>query len=135
MKRLKFIQPIGKFAKIEGLLTSDGENLYFELAMTETVGEPVKGIIKRALPMMRIEEITIKRRLFKKSLVTITSKTLEAFKKIPGTKGFDYTINSTHTHKETQSFVNAIRFEMAQAETEYLTKLIDDELSGGETPP
>lgn len=115
-------------AKIEGVATRDDTKILFELAMTESVSNPVRNVLKRELALTEIETVNVKRRIFRKPLLTFTAKNLESLSRIPGAKGFNYVVESTSLYKESRSFVNTVLYDMAQLEMEHFTKLIEEEL-------
>jgi hypothetical protein len=124
--RIKFSHPVGVLAVIEGTVKREGELLMFELAMTESVTGPVKSVIKRQLYLSELESVRLKRRIFRKSRLELTSRSLQTFKTFPGSMGFTFSVLVEEPHKYAVSFVRDVLFEMTQIEMEALSKRFPD---------
>lgn len=118
--RIKFRQEIGSLAVIQGTIERRGELLEFEMAMTESITDPVSGVIKRSIKLSDLESIELKRRYFRKSKMTFSAASLSTFEKIPNSKGFNYTIFVDTSHQQAESFLRDVLFEMTQIEMESL---------------
>ena len=109
--RIKFVQtePFGELAKIEGVLELAAANLKLELAMTKSVEGPVRGVLKRSVAIVDLEEVNLKWRLFKRPQIELLARNLEAFENIPGSSGFRYAVTPLVPKREARSFTVDLR--------------------------
>ena len=127
--RLRFVQSFGSFAKIEGSVMCGADALEFELAMTECVSGPVKGILKRSIPYVDFDDVIFRRRFLIRPQLTFTTRNLISFESLPGAKGYEYAITPKAERKTIQSFVVDVRLAIAQAASERFEKQIEDSIS------
>ncbi|MDB4354005.1 hypothetical protein N9Z02_01740 [Akkermansiaceae bacterium] len=123
--RIKFKQLVGSLAVIEGTVRIDGDELEFELAMTESVSGPVGAVITRRVPMMDLESVEVTRRLLRRSRLEFTAKGVKTFQSMPGSKGFKYTVLASDPHRNVVSFVRDVLFDTAQIEMDLLSKRLE----------
>lgn len=121
---IKFTHGVGILAVIEGIVKKEAGCLEFEMTMTESISGPVKNVIRRKVIVSEIESIKVKRRIFRKSCLEFTASNLRAFKSLPGSKGFTFSVVVETSHKEAVSFVREVLFELTLLESETLRKRI-----------
>ena len=122
--RLRFIQRIGRLAKIEGIAEAADGAINLELAMTESIKGPVKGVLKRSIPYSELEDVQYSRRFLQPPDLRFTAATLEAFQSIPGASGFEYAVIPVGKKSECRSFVTDVQLAIAEAAMERFTKQI-----------
>lgn len=124
--RIRFSQPVGVLAVIEGTVKKEGEQLLFELAMTESISGPVKGVMQRQVELSEVESVRLKRGIFRKSRLEFTARSLETFKTFPGSIGYTFSALVEAPHKDAVSFVREVLFEMTEIETATLSNRLLD---------
>ena len=122
---IKFSQIIGGLAKVEGSAGAAEDGIEFELAMTESIKGPVKGVLKRSVPYASLEEVEYSRRLFRDPVLKFIARSMSAFESIPGAAGFDYAVTPAGKKAEINSFVTEVRLAIAEATTERFTRQIE----------
>ena len=126
--RIKFFQSFGSLAKIEGVMSADGNSLNLEMAMTRSVSEPVSGILKRSVAFVELEDVLLIRRFWGGRDLQLVARTLEAFANIPGASGFKYRVRPTNPKKEVRAFVTDARLAIAQAAMDKFSEQIEHDL-------
>ena len=123
--RIRFVQSFGAFAKIEGSAKCGDQGVDLELAMTECVSGPVKGVLKRFLAYRDLDDVQVKRGLnFRRRLIFLANG-LEAFESVPGAKGYEYVVSPVASGRELKTFVTDVRLAIAQATMEKFTEQIE----------
>ena len=122
--RIRFTQSFGAFAKIEGSATCGEHAVELELAMTECVSGPVKGVLKKSLAFRDLEDVEAKRGLTFRRRLIFLANSLEILS-IPGAKGYHYVISPLASGRELKSFLTDVRLAIAQATTERFTEQIE----------
>ena len=105
---------------IQGTVERVGDHLAFELAMTESVADPVNGIVRRSIQLSDLDTIELKKRFFRKAKLVFSANSLGTFERIPNSKGFSYTVLIDSPKSQAESFVRDALYEMAQIEMEEL---------------
>lgn len=126
--RIRFFQPVGGLAKIEGSAELGEEGVHLEMAMTQSVEGPVKGVLKRNLPYSGLHDVVYSRRLFRTPVLKFTAERLQTFEAVPGATGFEYSVHPLCTKAECRSFVLEVRLAIAEATMERFTNEIERSL-------
>ena len=120
--RLKFANPVGGLALIEGTVKLKGAELCFEMAMTESISGAVDGILNYTIALKDIEFVEFRKKGFTKSVIDFTAYEVSTLKRIPGSKGFKYSIFPIGKRKQVKSFVYEVLYKMTELEAERLGK-------------
>jgi hypothetical protein len=123
--RIRFTQSFGVFAKIEGSACCGDEGVELELAMTECVSGPVKGVLKKSLAFRDLEDVQAKRGLTLRRRLIFLANSLEIFESVPGAKGYEYVVRPVASGRELKSFLTDVRLAIAQATMEHFTEQIE----------
>lgn len=124
--RIRFSQSFGAFAKIEGSAICGEHAIELELAMTECVSGPVKGVLKRSLAFRDLEDVEVKRGLTLRRRLIFSANALATFESIPGAKGYEYVVSPVASGQEVKSFLTDVRLAIAQATMEHFTEQIEE---------
>jgi hypothetical protein len=127
-KRIKFTQRIGGLAKIEGTAAAGKAAIELELAMTESIDGPVRGVLKRSIAYAHLQDVQYSRRLLRAPVLRFIAGSLEAFGSIPGATGFEYSVNPLTTKAECLWFVTEAQLAIAEATTQRFTRQIEQSL-------
>ena len=109
---------------------SGDTGISFELAMTESIEGPVKGVLKRSAQYVDLEDVEYIRRFLKGPILKFTAASLSTFESVPGSTGFEYIVNPIGNKEQIRSFVTDVRLSIAEATTERFTEQIEQ--SGSE---
>ena len=129
--RVRFTQIVGGLAKIEGVVESRDSSLHLELAMTESIKGPVKGVLKRSIPYSSLKDVDYSRKLLRSPVLRFTAEGLDTFESIPGAVGFEYAVNPSASKADCRSFVTDVRLAIAEATMERFSRQIEDSRSAG----
>lgn len=121
---IRFTRAVGILAVIEGNVKKEADRLEFELAMTESVTGPGKNVIQRQIHLSELQSVSLKRRIFRKSCLEFTARSLRTFHAFPGSTGLAFSVMVENSHRDAASFVRDVLFEMTEIETEKLRKRI-----------
>lgn len=124
--RIRFTQSFGAFAKIEGSATCGEHAVELELAMTECVSGPVKGVLKRSLAFRDLDDVEVKRGLTFFRRLIFSASSLDTFESIPGAKGYEYVVSPLASGREVKTFLTDVRLAIAQATMEHFTEQIEE---------
>ena len=129
-KRIRFTQSVGGLAKIEGTAEAGEIGIELEMAMTESIKGPVKGILKRSIPYRELNDVQYSRWFLRPAVLKFTTDNLQTLQSVPGATGFEYAVNPVCSKEEIRSFVSEIQLAIAEATMERFTRQIEDLGSG-----
>lgn len=123
--KIRFTQIIGGLAKIEGSARTHADAIHLELAMTESIKGPVKGVLKRSLPYSDLEDVEYIRRFLKAPILKFTAASLGTLDSVPGATGFEYAVTPHGSKAQIRAFVADARLAIAEATTDRFTRQIE----------
>ena len=126
--RLKFSNPIGGLALIEGTVKMIDDSLAIDMAMTESVTGAVDGVLSCNIKLEDLEVVEFRKKGLGKSIIEFTAYEVATFRRVPGSKGFKFSIFPVAKRKLVKSFVCEILFRMTELES----KRLDDKYSSME---
>lgn len=126
--KIRFTQSFGQYAKIEGSAACGDTAVEFELAMTECLTGPVKGVLRKAIAFRDLEDVKFKRRYFIRPTLIFSAASLTTFESLPGAKGYEYTVTPIASRQAVRSFLTDVRLAIAQATMEGFARQIEDSI-------
>lgn len=122
---LRFTQIIGGLAKIEGSAATGNDGVDLELAMTESIKGPIKGVLRRSIAYSSLEDVECIGRFLKAPTLKFTGASLSTFESVPGATGFEYSVIPIGSKAKVRSFVTDVRLAIAEATTERFARQVE----------